>query len=160
MPGFGDRRLMVATIAEFIYQTRESMINTPADIVYPPSYDDVVKESNDEVKPPQYSDLLKMDAENAIPPHDTVHDPPCYLTSIDISGESSTLSSPNPSTSMTSSRPSTSSDGSFSTVTSELSTVRENTNAENAHDNRAFSPESANDITEQRNNSSISNNIT
>jgi hypothetical protein len=31
---------------------------------------------------------------------------------------------------------------------------------ENAHDNRAFSPESANDITEQRNNSSISNNIT
>jgi hypothetical protein len=38
-------------------KTRESMINTPADIVYPPSYDDVVKESNDEVKPPQYSDV-------------------------------------------------------------------------------------------------------
>jgi hypothetical protein len=40
------------------------MINTPADIVYPPSYDDVVKESNDEVKPPQYSDLLKILTQN------------------------------------------------------------------------------------------------
>lgn len=151
---------MVATIADLIYRTRERIHNTPADIVYPPSYDDVVKESNDEVKPPQYSDVLKMDAENAMPPYDTYNDPPNYLTSIDISGEISTSSSPNPSTSMTSSNLSSSPGGSFSTVTTEISTVNENTNAGHAHDNRAFSPESAHDMTEHRNNSSISNNIT
>lgn len=66
MPGYGGRRLMVTTIADLLMSSRDHHRNrcdSTADIITPPAYEDVVKESNDEYLPPAYSEVLKMDSE-------------------------------------------------------------------------------------------------
>lgn len=71
---------MVTTIADLLSSSREwRRRGSNAEVVKPPSYEDVVKESQIETKPPAYSDVFVVGIDNLNRAYLTDENPPEYV---------------------------------------------------------------------------------
>ncbi|XP_076078277.1 uncharacterized protein LOC143048475 [Mytilus galloprovincialis] len=145
MPGYGGRRLMVTTIADLLMSSRDQhrdRCDSTAEIITPPAYEDVVKESNDEYLPPAYSEVLKMDSECPNPLYVMSQSHPYYHSNNQttdgtvIQGPSSSIDNPD------------SSENHISISVEHISPedTGENVISESSFDNRGFTPETSGQV--------------